>query len=169
MCHCVGVKEATSMIDWDLASKAGTTVAAILITIQILIAVLSIYLSNKRDRMKSTLDYYEKINQEIKLEKGEVRNKYGTTFTRDTCEEILKDNEYTVKLHKVLNAYERMCLATNIGIFDINVLNKISGTNLIQNFERYSTYIYYRREIKNKIYLWVEFEKLVKELTRKRK
>ena len=118
MCHCVNIKETTSIIDWDIASKAGTTVAAILITIQIFVAVWSFYQSNKRDRMKSTLEYYEKVNQEIKLEKGEVRKKYGTTFTLDTCEEILKDNEYTVKLHKILNTYERMCLATNIGIFD---------------------------------------------------
>ncbi|MCM0079999.1 DUF4760 domain-containing protein [Geomonas sp. Red32] len=157
------------MIDWDMTSKAGTTIAAILIAIQIFVAVWSIYQTNKRDRMKSTLEYYEKVNQEIKTAKGDVRKKYGSTLTRDTCAQILKDSEYTVKLHKILNAYERMCLAANIGIFDIDVLNKISGANLIQNYDRYSAYILYRREIKDKEFIWVEFEKLIRELRRKRK
>lgn len=156
------------MIDWDLTSKLATIAAAVLIVPQIAVAVYSIYQTNKRDRMKTTLDYYEKVNQEIKREKREIKEKYGPTLTKEVSHQIHNERIDASKVNKILNSYERLSLGANLGVYDINVLSKISGKLLIENYERFREYIEYRRELKKSHTAWIEFEKLILELKRLR-
>jgi hypothetical protein len=155
----------------ETANKWAPVLAAVLVVPQIAVAVWSIYQTNRRDRMKTTLDYYEKVNQDIKREKREIGQKYGHKITREICHQIHEERIDTSKANKILNSYERLALGANLGVYDVRVLNRVSGRLLIENYERFEDYIEYRRELKEAPAAWIEFEKLtlkLRSLRRKR-
>ena len=152
----------------EQASYLATIVGAILIIPQVFIAVYSIVKNNQRERIKSTLDFYEEINQAIKSQKKEIKEKYGEYISREIAISIHEENKNVSEVNRVLNLYERLALGSNLGIYDLKTLNRISGKLLIENYERYKEYIYYRRDINKAANAWIEFERMVLELKKLR-
>lgn len=152
----------------EQASYLATIIGVILIIPQVFIGVYSIVKNNRRERIKSTLDYYEEVNQAIKSQKNEIKEKYGDQISREMAISIHQENKDVPAINRVLNLYERLALGSNLGIYDLKTLNRISGRLLIKNYERYKEYIYYRREIQKAPNAWIDFENMVIKLRKLR-
>jgi hypothetical protein len=146
------------------AAQFATIIGVVLVTPQIGIALWSIVVTNRRDRIKSTLDYYEEFNAKIKIPKKELKEKYGEIITREVAEKIDNDKKDAEKLRNILNQYERLSLGVNLNIYDLKTIKRICGRRLIENYNRYKEYMYYRRDVKKIQIMYEEFETLVIQL-----
>lgn len=165
-----GSETATSPMDYV------KVVALFLTVISIFLGVCQFNVNVKRDRERQTLDYWERINQALKQEKRELKNKINVDLRDDTqmaCEnkiehdmamKILDNDKLSVKTNRIINRYERLALGVNIGAYDVRVLNRLVGQNIIDNYCRFEAYIEARREKLNRPYAWKEFEKLTNKL-----
>ena len=140
----------------------------ILSTISIAIGVAVFLVNSRRDRAKKTLEFWESINQQLKEEKREIRNDYGDCISGEKAKSILESAEEATKINRVINIYERLALGVNISAYDIKVLNRLVGQNIINNYERFQEYILLRRVSLNRPFAWQEFETLVKRLKKLR-
>ena len=151
----------------DFADIA-TIVASVLVVIQ-LGAGLFAYISQvKRERVIATLEYYESVNKDLKEAKRELRKSIHGKITPEIIKNLESNKEEKVLLHKVLNSYERLAIGLNLGIYDLETLNRINGKILISNYERFRPYIEQRSKTKNQK-AWNEFSLLVDNLREVRK
>lgn len=143
----------------------------ILIVPQILIALISMVRNHKREKLKATIDYFEQIDNEIKKTRGELAKKYKDGIGADDIEKIYEDEELVRDINMVINAYERLALATNMGVLDYEAVKRLSGALIRKNYKRYRAYIEHRRINHSARSAWVEFElladKLQKDVKRK--
>lgn len=124
-----------------------------------------IYMINsKKERVKSTLEYWGKFYQEIipfitafntqysgKLHAKEIRKMDNLPDTKNT-------------LHNILNKYEQLAIGIDLKAYEIKALNLLSGQEVISSFHRYEGYIFHRRIQKNNPQIWSQFEELTKKL-----
>ncbi len=146
------------------ASQLATIAGVILVVPQLVIAVYSIVRNNRREKIKSTLDYYEQINQQLKVEKKVIKEKYGEEINRELAIKIHDEKQDVSSINRILNLYERIALGINLGIYDIHALNRASGKLLVNNYMRFKPYIEYRRELMRSPNAWLEFENLYRKL-----
>ena len=137
--------------------------------LSIFVGVIYFILNIKRDRVKQTLDYWEKVNQQLKVEKREFLQDYGTAISSEMAELILNDGDEEVSINRVINIYERLALGINTGAYDLKTLNRLTGQNIINNFNRYEQYIVARREKLGRSFAWKEFEILANKLKKMRR
>ncbi len=149
----------------DIAKIIGPVLSGL----SILFGVIYFVMNQKRDRAKQTLDYWEKVNKELKVEKRELLKDYGNKIEPEMARLILEDGEEAKRLNKVINVYERLSLGVNIDAYDLKTLNKLVGQNIIDNYSRFEAYIKARREKLNRPFAWQEFEELVAKLRAIRK
>jgi len=149
-------------------ANIATIAAAALAIPPIVWGVVIHIVSLRRERVKLTLEFWEKINQEIKNEKRNIRKELGEKITREKAQKILDDETLRIRVNKVLNLYERLATGVNLGIYDIKTINRLTGTNLISNYARFKEYIDLRRTKMNRPKAWKEFEELSNKLTQHR-
>ena len=147
-----------------------TTLCGTLLTAISVIFGVSVFLINsRRERIKKTLDFWENINQQLKNEKRDLHREFGTKITEEQAVALIRNRDDATKINRVLNIYERMALGVNLGVYDIKVLNRLVGFNLISNFERFEKYIIERRKKFNRPFAWKEFEILIVSIKKHRK
>ena len=152
-------------------------VALSLTVISICVGICRFNVNVKRDRERQTLDYWERVNQALKQEKRELKNYLDIDLRDDTqmaCEnriehkmalKILDDEKLRVKTNRIINRYERLALGVNVGAYDLRVLNRLAGQNIIDNYCRFKVYIIEVRRKKDiRPFVWNEFEELKEEL-----
>ncbi len=144
----------TSAVDY------ANIVSSILGALSLLFGAFIFFISTKRERIKQTLEYWEQINSELKIEKKRLIKDYGKIISSEMAQLILEDDEEQRRLHKVINIYERLALGVNIGAYDIDTLNRLVGQNIIDNYTRFAEYISARRIKFSRKFAWKEFEQL---------
>lgn len=149
----------------DIAKIVGPALSGL----SILFGVIYFVLNLRRDRAKQTLDYWEKVNQQLKVEKGELLKYYGSKIDSGMALLILENGEEAKRLNKLINVYERLSIGVNIGVYDLKTLNRLAGQNIIDNYSRFEAYIEAHREKLKRPLAWQEFQKLVKTLRAIRK
>ncbi len=137
--------------------------------LSLLFGVIYFVINLRRDRAKQTLEYWEKVNQELKVEKRKLLKDYGSKIEREMAELIIADGDEQARINKVINIYERLSLGVNIGAYDIQTLNKLVGQNIIDNYSRFEEYILARRKKMDRPFAWTEFQKLSSKLVRIRR
>jgi c-di-AMP phosphodiesterase-like protein len=135
-------------------------------SLSLAVGVVIFIINSKRTRAKNTLYFWEKINQDLKIEKSELEKDYGPLISNEMALLILDDKNEAKWVNRVINVYERLGAGVNIGAYDVGVINRLVGQNIIDNYERFSAYIEARRVALNRPFAWVEFQKLVGELRR---
>jgi len=141
----------------------------IIIVPQLVFAAFSLANNNWRQKTKSTLDYYDHINQLIKTEKTKIREQYDDEISRDLAILIHEAGVDAPAIDRILDLYERLSLGVNIGIYDLDAIDRASGDLLVDDFRRYQAYIHYCRELEQTPKAWIEFEKLYDELVKQRR
>jgi hypothetical protein len=153
----MGTESSIGLSYSDILSVIGAAMTAF----SVVFGVFVYTRSSHHEKVRKTLDYWESINQELKIEKKKLLDKYGSKLSRETAEEILESSDDMIKLNKVLNIYERLSIGVNMGIYDIKALNRIVGRNLISNYSRYEEYIELRRDRFDRPDAWKDFEVMV--------
>lgn len=124
-----------------------------------------IYMVNSRkERVKSTLEYWGKFYQEIIPFIIKFNEQYPSKLHAKEIMEIdnLPDTKKT--LHNIINKYEQLAIGIDLKAYEIKALNSLSGQEIISSFHRYEGYIFHRRIQKNNPQIWSQFEELTKKL-----
>ncbi|TMP67238.1 hypothetical protein CWB76_17165 [Pseudoalteromonas sp. S1609] len=128
-----------------------------------------IYMINsKKERVKSTLEYWEKFYQEIIPFITAFNTQYSGKLHAKEIREMdnLPDTKNT--LHNILNKYEQLAIGIDLKAYEIKALNLLSGHEITSSFHRYEGYIFHRRIQKNNPQIWSQFEELTKNLIKLR-
>ncbi len=149
--------------------KYAKLVGPILSGFSLLIGLLYFMQNTRRDRVKQTLDYWAKVNQQLKTEKRELLKDYGDSISVEMAELILDDKDEQVRINRVINIYERLALGINSKAYDLQTLNKLTGQNIINNYVRFENYIKARRKKLERPFAWNEFQTLKQNLEKLRK
>jgi len=150
-----------------------TLATTVLIFFQVMVAVISIIVFQKRERKLATLNYYESIESELKEIKRELKNKYGSPIRVEQAKIIEKSDEDRPKARRVCNYFDRMCLGIEKKVYDFEIANALLGLIIINNYDRYKAYIEYRRKLSDKptpaSEAWQYWEKIALKIKKKRK
>lgn len=124
--------------------------------------------NSKKERIKSTLEYWGKFHQEIIPFIIKFNEQYPSKLHTNEIGEI--DNLPDAKkiLHNILNKYEQLAIGVDLKAYEIKALNSLSGQEVISSFHRYEGYIFHRRIQKNNPQIWSQFEELTKNLIKLR-
>ncbi|XQF93155.1 DUF4760 domain-containing protein [Pseudoalteromonas espejiana] len=129
-----------------------------------------IYMVNsKKERIKSTLEYWEKFHQEVIPYIIKFNNIYSGKLHANEVKEVVNLPELKETLHYILNKYEQLAIGVDLKAYEINALNSLSGQEPINSYHRYEAYIFYRRTHKGNPEIWSQYERLVKLLIKLRK
>ena len=124
--------------------------------------------NSKKERIKSTLEYWGKFYQEIIPFIIKFNEQYPSKLHTNEIMEIdnLPDTKKT--LHNIINKYEQLAIGIDLKAYEIKALNSLSGQEIISSFHRYEGYIFHRRIQKNNPQIWSQFEELTKNLIKLR-
>ncbi|WP_288988902.1 DUF4760 domain-containing protein [uncultured Pseudoalteromonas sp.] len=124
--------------------------------------------NSKKERIKSTLEYWGKFHQEIIPFIIKFNEQYSGKLHAKEIREMdnLPDTKKT--LHNILNKYEQLAIGIDLKAYEIKALNSLSGQEIISSFHRYEGYIFHRRIQKNNPQIWSQFEELTKNLIKLR-
>jgi len=147
-----------SLNEIKILANIATSITAILIFFQLFIAVISLIMHHKREKMKATVDYYEKIEPNLQSLQRELKYKYGDALSTEQCIEIDKQAEDRAKLTRFLNLYNRLSIGIRKNIYDFDIINDICGNLMVNHIDRYRNYIKFRRKIGDDDKLWFDFE-----------
>lgn len=129
-----------------------------------------IYMVNSRkERIKSTLEYWGRFHQDLMPYIIKFNNKYSGKLHDNEVREIVNLSDIKETLHHILNKYEQLAIGVDLKAYEINALNSLSGQELINSYHRYEAYIFYRRTHKGNPEIWFQYESLVKRLIELRK
>jgi hypothetical protein len=78
--------------------------------------------------------------------------------------EIVQDEQLFARVKDMLGLFEHLAVGSNAGVFDIDMLNKMSGPYLINIFNRFKPYIEQRRFESNTTTLYIQYEQFVNDL-----
>jgi len=155
----------------DILQIITTIMANIAIIIATIIGIIQL-----RDLTKNTKADFERRKKqstiEIIFDLDKVQNELETMLKNSDIEwpipiEILNDNKkIKTCVMSYLNTIENIAVGTNIGIFDITVIARLNGNNLINRYNDLRKYIDHERESYPGFY--VDFERLVTRLLKYR-
>ena len=128
-----------------------------------------IYMNNsKKERIKTTLEYWGKFYQEITPFITKFNDEYVGKLHANEVMEIDKIPDTKKTLHHILNKFEQLAIGVELKAYEIKALNSLSGQEIISCFHRYEGYIFHRRIQKKNPKIWSQFELLVKNLIKLR-
>jgi uncharacterized protein DUF4760 len=128
----------------------------------------SINSAREMSRKKHTLDFLRDSNTNPDLHKaqGVFRALVKTKTTPEDIAEYAEienspDDEITALIADLLNHYEEMAVAVDLGIYDNDMLKKSRFRITTRVYEVLKPFIGNRRKIKKHYTLWIQFERLV--------
>jgi len=144
----------------------GTVIALI----QIGIAVRTFRADHERRRKQATIEYINALRENYRRSNNALINKFGNDpIGKKEAKEIIDDEEYWALLKDMLGQFEHLSVGVNTNVFDIEILNKMSGQYLINVFDRWKKYIELRREVSTLKKVYIDFEILVNRLNSMRR
>jgi len=147
-------------------------VTLLLVSLQLvglIILTMQLYLMRK-DR----LALHERTRKQSTIENagplwGDARLQLETRFGRDPlatkqAQEIFDDKELKAYVDKLLGTVEHISVGINTGIYDKDILYRMSSTSIIETFRRYKSYIMLRRNLEGSE-MYTEFECVANEFS----
>lgn len=110
---------------------------------------------HERRKKQATIDYVNQIRNIYRPIDKKIRNKFGEGRVINT-DEIEPDDIADIK--ECLSTVEHLAAGVNIGIFDLLIIEKISGSYFLNMRERFGPYIKNVRLKKGNPCLYVELE-----------
>jgi len=128
----------------ELTTTIFTILSILLLAIQIHLAAKAIRDDHDRRRSQATLEY---IVRDIRLHWGDRLKDITSLFNNsvpmppEALKLIQADAELRSNVKRVLASIEHMALGVNIGVFDLAVVNRSSGKNLLRIYNQFLPYI----------------------------
>lgn len=138
----------------------GTTTAGILL-VQAGLALRSVKADHERRKKQATFEFVQKIRPAWIEAKHAIEEKWGDEpLTSKELLEIDSDFQLLKLVRNLLGQLEHLSVGMNSGVFDKDLLYRMSGSQLIGIYHRLHTYI--DRVQKNSPKAYVEYQDLVK-------
>jgi len=113
---------------------------------------------HERLKKQSTLEYAgEKwLSARVQLERA-----YGVdALSKDVAQQIYEDNELRTQVLNLLGTLEHISAGVNSKVYDEDILYRMAGASVIDNFNRFKNYIKLRRQNEGNDELYIELEEL---------
>ena len=138
----------------------GTTTAGILL-VQAGLALKSLKADHERRKKQATFEFVQKIRPAWIEAKHAIEEKWGDEpLTSKELLEIDSDFKLLKLIRNLLGQLEHLSVGMNSGVFDKDLLYRMSGSQLISIYHRLRTYI--ERVQKSSPSGYVEYQALVK-------
>lgn len=137
----------------------------------VFIAIHSFFLTRK-----ATIAEYERTK---KLSTFNILKEYETKFHKyndiiykkcgnnKICyNEIIEDKKLEKVVWNYLNDLEFICTGVNIGIYDLDTLDRLFGDVIIKTFNQFISYVEERRKQGDSLIIYVELEQVVNGINR---
>jgi len=140
-------------------------VTVIIMVVQIRVAVQSLRKDHLRRKLEGTLEHMNQIREKYRLMNAELIDELGIEpLDEERVGRLRQSPRLWEKVKDILGLFEHLAIGVNLGVFDLGMLEKMSGTYLSNVFRRFSTYIRTQRESTNNPTLYQEYEKLVEQI-----
>jgi hypothetical protein len=134
---------------------------------QIRIGVNSVREDHDRRRKQATIEYINDVRDRYRAEHRHLLRALGGPMNAQSVEKIRSNPDLNARLLDLLGLFEGLAAGVNAGVFDVELLNRVSGGYLIRVFETYKAYMLARRQSRWPS-LYREFEQLVQDLRKLR-
>ncbi len=125
-------------------------ITALIILVQTNIAIRSFRLDHDRRRNEATIHYMNEIRPRYRILNEHLKETLGEgVIDKKKISAIINNDELLIELMDILGLFEHLAVGVNAKVFDIKLLNRMSGTYLINVHDRYLPYFESRRKAKN--------------------
>jgi Domain of unknown function (DUF4760) len=136
----------------------------LVIPVQLYIAIKRLKADHERQKKQSTI---EDFGDTYLLCRYEIEAKYGLEpIIAATVAQIDSDHERRAALNKLLGTLEHMAVGVNTGVYDRDVVYRMSAGSMIGLRHRLHHYIEHRRKVLNQPNLFIEYERLTNDFER---
>jgi hypothetical protein len=164
--------------DWDKRGTFGdmfgavnslfSALAFVGVVYSINLQIKSIKIDHDRRRKQATLEYLNAIRPRYKSLFQDYEKVMGPdVLTKAGLETILSNNELRSMIKDYLSMLEHLSVGTNVGVFDKDLIYRISAQNLIGKYYKFKPYIDFAQKTLPTAY--IEYENLVKEFENQKK
>ena len=148
---------------WTALGSVGTLISVI-------VAVVSIANNNKRTKKQSTLEAFTQFKENAEPYENTIHG-----YSSDDINKIIQQHEQGSEpekwdeIKKYLATVERFATGVNTGIYDVEVVNKMAGYFLCEQYKTLYPIIEYKRQKDQNEYIYAEFRDMVNAIIRVRK
>lgn len=148
------------MSTYEIITISIATVSVFVLIAQVGLALKSLKADHERRKKQSTFEFVEQIRPAWIEAKHALEKRWGDNpLTSSDLEEIDKDFELLKKVRNLLGLLEHLSVAMNTGVFDKDLLFRMSGSQLIGINKRFHSYIDKIQQTSPTAY--IEFQELV--------
>lgn len=127
--------------------------ALIVALVELPIAVFSFALNHRRQKRQATIEHMKGIRDKYTEIDYKFIDKFGPNpLNYSVLNEIEKDHTLWGEVSYLLGMLEHLAVGVHTGVFDLKVLNRMSGGYIISIFNRFSTYIDEKRKQNSLLY-----------------
>ena len=142
-------------------------VGVALIVRQLTLTRLESEKEHQRRQNEMTLNAYNTVRSDLRETIRRIRHKLElddlfTPFTEEHLYEIIEDNVLRDDVARMLGFLNKFAVGIKYDVFNIHLLNDLSGTLFIETFNQFKLYINWVREDSKNFY--IEYEHLVEKL-----
>jgi len=143
--------------------------------ISLLIIMTQLYLAyrvfkadHERRKKQSTIEYINNVRQLWSLHKSKVDEKFGfDALTDKDIQQINSDDELKNPIQALLGQLEHVAVGMNTGVYDKDLLYRMSGAFLMSNYNRFKLFI--EEAQKGNPFTYIEFQELVFDFQERRR
>jgi len=143
-------------------------IGIILVVRQLKLALIVSERDHQRSQNEMTLNAYNSVRGDLRDTIRSVRLQLNledmfAPFTDENLEQIKKNKALRYEVAKMLGFLNKFAVGIKHDVFNIDMINDLAGKLFIHTYKQFKPYIYWVREDYQDFY--IEYEKLVKELT----
>jgi predicted nucleic acid-binding Zn-ribbon protein len=111
-----------------------------------LFAIFSFRADHDRRRKQATIEQMLDVRNEYRDKWDKFRENGEKAISKKEAREIDETPERRKQVEDILSLFEHLSTGVNTGVFDLSLLNRLSGQYIINVFERCQGFIEYVRE-----------------------
>ncbi len=137
-------------------------IALVISIITAVILFLTFVQDHRRRKKQATIEYYQRICELLYEISGRITKK--SKVMPMTFENISADPEFLHEVRYFLTTYERFCVGINTGIYDIHIVERMTGNYLPEMYEKLSSYIGGNRRDQRKVDSYIELQEVIRKI-----
>jgi len=156
----------------DILSVPIGIIGVVLIVRQLRLSLQESEREHQRRQNEMTLNAYNAVRGDLRETIRRIRQKLEIVdmfdqFTEQHLEEIINDKVLRDDVAKMLGFLNKFAVGVKYDVFNVHLLNDLSGTLFTQTYRQFKPYIDWVR--KDSKVFYIEYERLVEKLTEMRK
>jgi Domain of unknown function (DUF4760) len=132
---------------------------------QVAVAIKAIHADHERRKKQSSIEQLGSMYRECR---HDLEARFGTApLTNDDIAKIQDDQAYEASVVRLLGVLEHIAVGVNSGIYDEEIVFRMSATSMIDIFKRLELYIRYRQKHVNTA-CYIEFNYMIRKFENKK-